>query len=93
MRAQLAEMQRQIAELDKTVTGRQGRPSRRGCPTSRKLAEQNRALAALRDELEKQAQDAAARAMTEQQRRAAVEAQLADEKKLGDSARAPRSRC
>jgi len=42
----------------------------------------------LRDELEKQAQDAAARAMTEKDRRAAVEAQLADEKKLGDSARA-----
>ena len=42
----------------------------------------------MRDELEKQAQDAAARAMTEQQRRAAVEAQLADEKKLGDTARA-----
>ena len=52
------------------------------------LANQARALAALRDELEKQAQDAAARAMTEQQRREAVQAQLADEKKLGDSARA-----
>ena len=52
------------------------------------MAEQARALAALRDELEKQAQDAAARAMTEEQRRAAVEAQLADEKKLGDRARA-----
>ena len=42
-----------------------------------KLAEQTRALAALRDELEKQAQDAAARAMTEKQRREAVAAQLA----------------
>jgi chemotaxis protein MotB len=52
------------------------------------LANQARALSALRDELEKQAQDAAARAMTEQQRREAVQAQLADEKKLGDSARA-----
>ena len=53
-----------------------------------KLEEQTRALAALRDELEKQAANAAARAMTEQQRREAVAAQLADEKKLGDSARA-----
>ncbi len=52
------------------------------------LSEQVRALTALRDDLEKQAQDAAARAMTDQQRRAAVEAQLADEKKLGDSGRA-----
>ena len=52
------------------------------------MREQSRALTALRDELEKQAQDAAAKAMTEQQRRQAVEAQLADERKLGDSARA-----
>ena len=63
-------------------------PSRRSCPTLPKLAQQNRALAALRDTLEKQAQDAAARAMTDQQRRAAVETQLAEEKRLGDSAKA-----
>jgi len=54
----------------------------------RRLAEQVRALTALREELEKKAQDAAARAMTEAERRAAVEAQLGDEKKLSDSARA-----
>ena len=53
-----------------------------------KMAEQVRALTALRDELEKQAREAAARATTEAQMRAAVAAQLADEKKLGDSARA-----
>ncbi len=53
-----------------------------------RLAEQTRALAALRDELEKQAREAAARSLTEQQLRAAVAAQLTDEKKLGDSARA-----
>jgi chemotaxis protein MotB len=53
-----------------------------------KLADQIRALTALRDDLEKQAQDAAAKATTEAQRRAAVEGQLAEEKKLGDSARA-----
>ena len=53
-----------------------------------RLAEQTRALAALRDELEKQAREAAAHTLTEQQLRAAAAAQLADEKKLGDSARA-----
>ena len=53
-----------------------------------RLAEQTRALAALRDELEKQAREAAARSLTEQQLRAAVASQLTDEKKLGDSARA-----
>ena len=53
-----------------------------------RLAEQTRALAALRDELEKQAREAAARGLTEQQLRAAVAAQLTDEKKFGDSARA-----
>ena len=53
-----------------------------------RLAEQTRALTALRDELEKQAREAAARGLTEQQLRAAVAAQLTDEKKLGDSARA-----
>jgi chemotaxis protein MotB len=52
------------------------------------MAEQTRALTALRDELERQARDAAGRAMTEQQKNAAVTAQLADEQKLGDSARA-----
>ncbi|MBV9750135.1 MAG: peptidoglycan -binding protein, partial [Acetobacteraceae bacterium] len=50
--------------------------------------EQVRNLTALRDELEKQAQDAAVHAMTEAQRRAAVEAELADEKHFSDSARA-----
>lgn len=52
------------------------------------LAEQTRALIALRDSLEKQAQDAAARTMTDAERRAAVELQLSDERKLGASARA-----
>jgi chemotaxis protein MotB len=86
-RAQLAEMQRQMAELDRTVTADKETISARLSDLA-KLAEQNRALAALRDALEKQAQDAAANAMTDQQRRAAVETQLADEKRLGESARA-----
>ena len=84
---QLAAMKQQMAELDKTVTVDKATIQARLSDLAN-LQSQARALAALRDELEKQAQDAAARAMTEQQRRAAVEAQLADEKKLGDSARA-----
>jgi chemotaxis protein MotB len=84
---QLAEMKRQIAELDKAVSvGKDTLQAKLSDLAT--LTNQARALEALRDELEKQAQDAAARAMTEQQRREAVQAQLLDEKKLGDSARA-----
>ena len=86
-RSQLAEMKRQIAELDKTVAiGKETLQAKLADLAT--LADQMRALEALRNELEKQAQDAAARAITEQQRREAVQMQLADEKKLGDSARA-----
>jgi chemotaxis protein MotB len=85
--SQLAEMQRQMAELNKTVQVNKDTIAAKLADLA-KLAEQNRALAALRDSLEKQAQDAAARAMTDEQRRAAVEAQFAEEKRLGDSARA-----
>jgi len=86
-KARLAEMQQQIAELDRTVSADKATLQAKLSELAN-LAEQSRALAALRDELEKQAQDAAARAMTEQQRREAVAAQLNDEKRLGDSARA-----
>jgi chemotaxis protein MotB len=85
--SQLAEMQRQMAELDKTVQVNKDTLAAKLSDLA-KLAEQNRALAALRDSLEKQAQDAAGRAMTDAQRRAAVETQLASEKQLGDSAKA-----
>ena len=53
-----------------------------------KMDEQVRALSALRDQLEKQAQDAAVRATTEEDRRRAVAVQLDQERKLGDSAKA-----
>jgi chemotaxis protein MotB len=85
--AQLAEMKKQIAELDKTVAVDKDTLATKLSDLAT-LANQSRALEALRDELEKQAQDAAVRATTEQQRREAVQAQLSDEKKLGDSARA-----
>jgi chemotaxis protein MotB len=86
-RRQLAEMKRQIAELDKSVAVSKDTLQAQLSDLAR-LTDQARALEALRDELEKQAQDAAARAMTEEQRRQAVQLQLADETKLGDSARA-----
>jgi chemotaxis protein MotB len=85
--SQLAEMKKQITELDRTVAVDKETLQAQLSDLAT-LDNQSRALAALRDELEKQAQDAAARAMTEQQRREAVQAQLGDEKKLGDSARA-----
>jgi chemotaxis protein MotB len=85
--SQLAEMKRQIAELDKTVSVDKDTLQAKLSDLAT-LANQARALAALRDELEKQAQTAAARALTELQLRQGVEAQLGDEKKLGDSARA-----
>ena len=84
---QLAEMKKQIADLDQTVAVDKDTLQAKLSDLAN-LANQSRALEALRDDLEKQAQDAAARAMTEQQRREAVEAQLSEEKKLGDSARA-----
>jgi chemotaxis protein MotB len=53
-----------------------------------RLAEQNTALTALRDDLEKQVKTAVAAALTEEQRRRAVEAQLQDQNAPADSARA-----
>lgn len=86
-KVQLDEMKRQIAELDKTVAVSKDTLQAKVSELAT-LENQAQALTALRDELEKQAQDAAARAMTEQQRREAVQSQLSDEKKFGDSARA-----
>lgn len=85
--SQLAEMKKQIADLDRTVSVDKDTLQAKLSDLAT-LTNQAKALAALRDELEKQTQDAAARAMTEQQRRQAVELQLGDEKKFGDSARA-----
>ncbi len=84
---QLVQMRQQMADLDKTVTvDKQTIQARLSDIT--KLTEQVKALTALRDDLERQAQDAATRATTEQQRRAAVEAELKDEHKFSDSAKA-----
>jgi chemotaxis protein MotB len=85
--ATLAEMKRQMDALDQTVTTDKATLQARLSDLA-KLADEVRNLTALRDELEKQAQDAAVRATTAEERRAAVAAELAQAKKLGDSARA-----
>jgi len=83
----LAEMRTQAEALDRTVRADRATIEARLSDLAR-MAEQMRALEALRDELERQARNAAARATTEAERRAAVAAQLADEQKLGESVRA-----
>lgn len=85
--SQLTEMRRQAAALDQTVQADRATIQARVSELA-KLSADLRNTMALRDELERQAQDAAVRATTEQQRREAVAVQLADEKRLGDSARA-----
>ncbi len=86
-RRQLAQMQAQAAEQDRVIQADKATVEARLSDLV-KMADQVRALTALRDDLEKQARDAAVRATTEEQRRQAVAAQLADEQKLGESARA-----
>lgn len=85
--ARLKEMQAQAEALDRTVKADKDTIEARLSDLAR-MSEQVRALTALRDDLEKQAREAAARSTTEAQRRAAADALLADERKLGDSARA-----
>ncbi|MFO1027289.1 MAG: peptidoglycan -binding protein [Acetobacteraceae bacterium] len=85
--AQADAAKREIAELQKTVTADRATIEAKLGDLAN-LSDQVKALTALRDDLEKQARDAAARAMTDAERRAAVESQLSDERKLGDSARA-----
>ncbi len=89
--AQLAEARRQLAaaqaELQRVVSVNRDTIQAR-LDDIAKLSQQVQALTALRDELEAQARAAAARAVTEAQAKAAVAAQLADEQKLSESARA-----
>ena len=85
--AQLAQLRAQLVELDKTVTADKATIEARLSDLAR-LADQVRQLTALRDQLERQAGDAAARATTDAQRAAAVAAQLADTQKFSDTARA-----
>ena len=96
--ASLAETKRQLeqaqgqlaavnAELQKTVQADKATTDAKVADLAR-LTSQMQALAALRDDLERQAQDAAVRATTAEERAKAVAVELANEKKLGNSARA-----
>jgi len=85
--ARLKEMQSQIAALDQTVKADKDTIDAKLSDLAR-LAEQARALTALRDDLQEQVKTAAAATLTEQQKRQAAEALLADDKQLGDTARA-----
>ena len=85
--ARLKDMQTQIAALDKTVKVDKDTIDAKLSDLAR-LAEQSRALTALRDDLQDQVKTAAAATLTEQQKRQAVEALMADETKLADSSRA-----
>ncbi len=89
--AQLTDAKRQLAaaqaDLARTVSADKATIQARLADLAN-LSQQVQALTALRDELEAQAKDAAARAVTDAQARAALAAQLADEHKLSDSARA-----
>jgi chemotaxis protein MotB len=95
---QLADIRRQLAQarteraavqadLDSTVKADRATIDARAADVAR-LNAQLTTLTALRDELEKQVKDAATRATTDEQRRQALAAQLAESGKLGDAARA-----
>jgi chemotaxis protein MotB len=85
--ARLKALQEQSDALDRTVQADKATIEAKLSDLAR-MADQVRALTALRDDLERQVRDAAARATTEAQQRAATAALLADEQRLGESARA-----
>jgi chemotaxis protein MotB len=85
--AKLDAMRQQAAELDRTVQVDKATIEARLSDLA-KMAEQVLGLTALRDELEKQVQDAAVRATTDEQRRAAMAVELAQDQKFSDSAKA-----
>lgn len=84
LRTQSAAVQ---AELARTAQADRATIEARAADIAR-LDGQLRALQALRDELERKAADAAARATTEAERRAAVAAQLVEQERLSTSSRA-----
>ncbi len=86
-RRDLAALRAQMDALNQTVKADRATIEAKVADLTR-LDAQVRQLTALRDEMERQAQDAAVRATTEAQRRQAVAAQLADEQKLSESGRA-----
>ncbi|MFQ3623843.1 MAG: peptidoglycan -binding protein, partial [Acetobacteraceae bacterium] len=86
-RAQLARLREAAAALDREVqVGRETIALR--LSEIARLGREIQALTALRDRLEREAAEAAARAVTEEERRRAVEGLLAEERRLGETARA-----
>jgi len=86
-RAALARLRDQAAALDREVqVGRETIAAR--LSELARLSAEVQALAALRDRLEAEAAHAAARVVTEEERRRAAEAMLAEERRLGETARA-----
>lgn len=92
--AQLAEAQRQLAamqqakaELDQQVQVNRSTIEAKLSDIAR-LSDQVRALTALRDQLERQAQEAMKRAGDEAERRQAAERQVGEQTRLAESARA-----
>ncbi len=92
LNAQLADANIQLKSAQSRTQALQGQATenlrQQDRDTAAQLANQIRALQALRDELERKAQDAAVRATTAEERARAVAIELADEKVLGDSQRA-----
>ena len=86
-RRDLTTLRAQLDALTQTVTADRATIEAKVADLTR-LADQVRQLTALREELETQAQAAALRATTEEQRRQAVAAQLMQEQKLSESGRA-----
>ena len=86
-RRALAAMRAEQEAINRTVTADRETIQVRLADIAR-LTDQVRQLSALRDQLEKQAGDAAVRATTEEQRRQAMATQLAQEQKLSESSRA-----
>jgi chemotaxis protein MotB len=87
LQRQIEDMQRTAASFNQTVVADKATVEAKVADLAR-LADQVRALTALRDEFEKQARAASERAATEEQKRAAALTQLGEEKRLGETARA-----
>ncbi len=85
--ARLKALQAQSDELDRTVRADKATIEAKLSDLAR-MADQVQALSALRDDLERQVREAAARTNSEAQQRAATAALLAEEQRLGETARA-----
>ena len=85
--SRMREMRAQMAALDRTVKADKATIDATLSELAR-LVEQVRGLTALRDELERQVKTAVAATLTEEQKRRALESQLGEDRKIGETARA-----